>query len=65
MSTRAHHISAPAYEAVEWEEYTFVENSQEHGPFSGFPRPEIDENWDKLLNGKEFDQCACSQRRKG
>jgi hypothetical protein len=42
---------APAFEALEWEEYKFKENSQSHGPFSGFPRPEIDENWDKLLEG--------------
>jgi hypothetical protein len=43
---------APAFEALEWEEYKFKENSQSHGPFSGFPRPEIDENWDKLLEGE-------------
>ena len=49
--------AAPAYEAVEWEEYTFKENSQEHGPFSGYPRDEIDKNWDDLLNGKN---CSVS-----
>jgi hypothetical protein len=30
----------------------FDENSQTHGPFSGYPRDEIDENWRKILNGK-------------
>ncbi|OTA69635.1 hypothetical protein K449DRAFT_384598 [Hypoxylon sp. EC38] len=47
-------IQSPAYEALEWEEYTFQENSQTHGPFSGYPRPEIDENWDKLINAENI-----------
>ncbi|KAI1384938.1 uncharacterized protein F4822DRAFT_378185 [Hypoxylon trugodes] len=47
-------IISPAYEALEWEEYTFQENSQLHGPFSGYPRPEIDENWDKLLDAENI-----------
>ncbi|KAI1379251.1 hypothetical protein F4677DRAFT_411012 [Hypoxylon crocopeplum] len=47
-------IYSPAYEALEWEEYTFKENSQEHGPFSGFPRPEVDDNWDRLLNAENI-----------
>ncbi|KFY43935.1 hypothetical protein V494_01756 [Pseudogymnoascus sp. VKM F-4513 (FW-928)] len=47
-------VFSPAYDAVQWEEYKFKENSQEHGPFSGYPRPEIDENWDKLLNAENI-----------
>ncbi|KAJ8125400.1 hypothetical protein O1611_g8239 [Lasiodiplodia mahajangana] len=47
-------INSPAYDALEWEEYKFRENSQEHGPYSGYPRPEIDRNWDKLLNAENI-----------
>jgi hypothetical protein len=43
---------APAHEAVIYEEVKFQENSQEHGPFSGYPRDEIDQNWHDLLNGE-------------
>jgi hypothetical protein len=43
---------APAQEVLEWEIKTFDENSQEHGPFSGYPREEIDQNWRDLLDGR-------------
>jgi Mycotoxin biosynthesis protein UstYa len=50
--------AAPAHEAVFYEETTFQENSQEHGPFSGYPRDEIDQNWHNLLNGAQKGRWA-------
>ena len=44
--------TAPAQSVIRWEIKKFDENSQTHGPFSGYPRDEIDENWRKILNGK-------------
>ncbi|XWW97684.1 hypothetical protein V2A60_005670 [Cordyceps javanica] len=43
-------IQSPASGALEWSEHTFVENSFSHGPFSGYPREEIDRNWHDLIN---------------
>ncbi|KAH0541627.1 hypothetical protein FGG08_003917 [Glutinoglossum americanum] len=47
-------LFSPAREAVIYEETTYVENSQEHGPFSGYPREEIDQNWRDLLNAENI-----------
>ncbi|KAM3563468.1 hypothetical protein ARSEF4850_002316 [Beauveria asiatica] len=43
-------IQTPATGVLEWSEHTFVENSFSHGPFSGYPRDEIDQNWHDLIN---------------
>ncbi|OAA74187.1 hypothetical protein ISF_01088 [Cordyceps fumosorosea ARSEF 2679] len=43
-------IQSPASGAMQWAEHTFVENSFSHGPFSGYPREEIDKNWHDLIN---------------
>ena len=51
-------IHSPAFEAIEWEEYTYIDNSQSHGPFSGYPRPEIDQNWEKLINRRYISYLA-------
>ena len=42
---------APAQSVIRWERKTFQHNSEAHGPFSGYPREEIDQNWRDLLNG--------------
>ncbi|KAJ6784143.1 hypothetical protein PWT90_04173 [Aphanocladium album] len=47
-------IQSPASEALEWSETTFVENSFSHGPFSGYPRDEINQNWHDLINAENI-----------
>ncbi|CCF43200.1 hypothetical protein CH063_12967 [Colletotrichum higginsianum] len=37
-------VNSPANDGVEWELQTFINNNNEHGPFSGPPREELDEN---------------------
>ncbi|KAI1078852.1 hypothetical protein F5B20DRAFT_546444 [Whalleya microplaca] len=47
-------VNTPANDAVEWEAHVFDENDMVHGPFSGLPRDEIDQNWHNLLNNENI-----------
>ncbi|KAB8303040.1 hypothetical protein EYC80_004494 [Monilinia laxa] len=42
-------IHSPVYNVITWQEQAYNETDTHHGPFSGYPRPEIDENWHELL----------------
>ncbi|PQE26196.1 Tat pathway signal sequence protein [Rutstroemia sp. NJR-2017a BBW] len=45
-------IHSPAYSAITWHEQAYNETDTAHGPFSGYPRPEVDNNWHELLTGE-------------
>lgn len=42
-------MAAPANEALRWKLHVFNSGDGHEGPYSGYPRPELEEAWDGLL----------------
>ncbi|KAK1981464.1 hypothetical protein LZ30DRAFT_720000 [Colletotrichum cereale] len=47
-------VNSPANDGVEWELQTYINNDNEHGPFSGPPRDEVDRNWHNIINDENI-----------
>ncbi|EFQ35644.1 uncharacterized protein GLRG_10788 [Colletotrichum graminicola M1.001] len=47
-------VNSPANDGVEWELQTFINNDNEHGPFSGPPREEVNRNWHRIINDENI-----------
>ncbi|KAI0123398.1 hypothetical protein BJ170DRAFT_697877 [Xylariales sp. AK1849] len=47
-------VNSPAVDVVEWELHEYINNDNEHGPFSGPPRDEVDRNWHNIINAENI-----------
>lgn len=51
------HFIAPANEALHWKMQEFHIGDGTKSPYSGYPRPELEEAWGNLLGSKPFPKC--------
>ena len=51
-------MTAPANEALRWQIQVF-DLGDGVGPYSGYPRPELEEAWGKLLGSKSCSKSLC------
>lgn len=47
-------MTAPANKALQWKLHEFNFGDGDEGPYSGYPRPELEEAWEGLLGSKLF-----------